>query len=548
MSHSVPTLSAESTWRCMSPQQRNELVVDLKAHVRHRLLSLFASLAPHLLEVIQSCLTNSSSVGLFAAPVLLYIHFSLTFQQTSSSAADVVRVLSSWTPIALRLPLEVWFLILDDALRCAHPGSLFALRLRGRLMPVCKTTEVVVRSYKPLWSVLRVSPQSTYNSIHAFLRQVTGQSFGVVVVDGRYTWPDETTRIARVRSAFDVCIHSTSHWSSLTVLSPYPSTVHYVFGLLRGKELPALKEVYVNAPVDFIQRDLRLDSSVTRHPQNLIRLDLRAVGQYGLGFVGYTALRFLCLVDLPTGSWPSVAGFCDFLRSATSLEELELRRVGLRGAFPSRPVSSSISPQELITLPSLRSLKLLFDNRYPEATLCLYPLIERLVLPSLSSLLLEFRSDPELVQYRTFGPRLCAPYVQIRGYLREQPLLEYLYSTLGSCEHLDLWLLGGIVCLKALGTTFPATLASRTIFMPNLTTLSLANRDWGYIHSSLLERAARGRRVKLLRVVVPFVQADLAQAVPLASWYDFQCTSEVVSDLVWVERRPVDVYTDVRRI
>ncbi|KAK7006375.1 hypothetical protein R3P38DRAFT_3214428 [Favolaschia claudopus] len=517
----MSSASLESVWRGLAPDRRLAIVQELVEYIHSCLLSYFAAVSPQFLHIVRYCIAHPPKCLL---------------------PADVVY---AWqirqTPPALRVPLEVWWMIFDWAVYQEHSASLPFWRMRARVMLVCASLRSYALSYKPFWTTLRVSPDSTRMSVKFFLDTVGERPLRVAVVDGGYSWPDERIRSAKLRQAFARCVLSARQWTSLFVLSPLPGTINHVFDTLAHRPLIQLEELYVDSQLSLRQRALGLSPNILRHPERVVRLDLRGAGCSAIRLPDFGALQVLRLIDLPYSAWPTSSHFFDFLQSAESLHELQLYHTGFRGPFLP-------SPTPKIALPSLRVFKVYFDHRIHKATECLYPLLARLHLSSLAVLSLQFGGDQDLFRYRANEVDLTASVVHVVGALREPELMEYLYSTFASCEHLDVSTLDGYASFQVLGRLGVDSPPSAIPLLPRLSILSVPNRHWEKIYDGLLQRSSRGRILQQLRVVVPKLEANPIHSLPAASLYDYTSTTEIVPEVVWVERRPLDVYSDVARV
>ncbi|KAK7055063.1 hypothetical protein R3P38DRAFT_2760345 [Favolaschia claudopus] len=521
----------DSVWRGLSPDEYafglskpSRLVIarELMEYIHSQLFSYFALVAPNLLYIVQYHIAH---------PPRLFLP-----TEGASGSSDPNR-----TPPALRAPLEIWWLIFDCTIAGAFPGSTISWRMRGRFILVCKTFKAFAVSYKPFWSTLRVSPQSTATSVNSFINAVGDRNFRLVAVDGGHVGPGELVHVTRFREAFAHCVRSSHQWTSVIVLSPYPATVHHVFKIVARLPLDRLEELYVFTDVYLYQRSLGLSPDVLQRPDNLIRLHLRGVGCSRLHLPDFRALQVLRLANVPYFAWPTARDFCDFLRCASSLKEVQLYHTGFTGSFETC---------DRITLPGLQILKLRFNHDFREATESLFPLLDLLRLPSLAELYLRFSGDAELSHYQSSRVALSAPFVQILGRLQNAVTLAELYATLSTCEHLSVSELDGYACFQALGSYFgnlviPASQYS-TPLLPRLSMLSVANRDWEHIYDGVLQRSSRGQLLRQLRVVVPQLNSELLQSLPPSSLARYDSTKKIVQEIVWHELRPFNLYADLR--
>ncbi|KAK7024671.1 hypothetical protein R3P38DRAFT_3193585 [Favolaschia claudopus] len=499
----MSSASLESVWRGLAPDRRLDIVQELVEYIHSCLLSYFAAVSP----------TISAHSALFALLILLNVCCLLMSFTLGKSVVE--------TPPALRVPLEVWWMIFDWAVYQEHSASLPFWRMRARVMLVCASLRSYALSYKPFWTTLRVSPDSTRTSVKFFLDTVGERPLRVAVVDGGYSWPDERIRSAKLRQAFARCVLSARQWTSLFVLSPLPGTINHVFDTLAYRPLLQLEELYVDSQLSLRQRALGLSPNILRHPERVVRLDLRGAGCSAIRLPDFGALQVLRLIDLPYSAWPTSSHFFDFLQSAESLHELQLYHTGFRGPFLRHSLPKS---------------------------LCLLSAFSRSISITAFTKPRNFGGDQDLFRYRANEVALSASVVHVVGALRDPELMEYLYSTFASCEHLDLSTLDGYASFQVLGRPGGDSPPSSIPLLPRLSILSVPNRHWEKIYDGLLQRSSRGRTVQQLRVVVPKLEANPIHSLPAASLYDYTSTTEIVHEVVWVERRPLNVYSDVARV
>ncbi|KAK6974392.1 hypothetical protein R3P38DRAFT_3239697 [Favolaschia claudopus] len=490
------SMHLDSVWRTLSPDERLAIARELMEYIHSQLFAYFALVAPRLLYIVQYHIAH---------PPRLFLPTGY-----AAGSSDPHR-----TPPALRLPLEIWWLIFDCTIAGAFPGSTISWRMRGRFLLVCKTFKAFAGSYKPLWSTLRVSPLSTATSVNFFINIVGDRNFRLVAVDGGHVGPGEL--------AFAHCVLSSHQWTSVIVLSPYPATVHHVINILARRPLDRLEELYVFTDVYLYQRSLGLSPDVLQRPDNLIRLHLRGCWMFSTSPSCFRALQVLRLANVPHFAWPTARDFCDFLRCASSLKEVQLYHTGFTGSFDACDRDGELVPTPRSAAPA-----------------------------SLAKLYLRFSGDAELSHYQSSRVALSAPFVQILGRLQNVFTLAELYATLSTCEHLNVSELDGYACFQALGSYFgnfsiPASQHS-TPLLPRLSMLSVANRDWEHVYDGVLQRSGRGQLLRQLRVVVPQLNSEPFQSLPPNSLAHYVSTKEIVQELAWHELRPFDLYADVYRV
>ncbi|KAK7021178.1 hypothetical protein R3P38DRAFT_3196902 [Favolaschia claudopus] len=410
---------------------------------------------------------------------------------------------------AERLPLELWFLVLDHLLVDVFAGSEQLCRSRSCLRLVCSTFNVVASAYPPFWKTLRVDLRSTRDSVACFIEKNAQRAMDVFVVDGdpNATYDEDGdllpsqpgTRSSRFMNAFDASLRCMPFWSSLTVLSPFPSTVRHVFNMVSTSSRDHLlfSDIHVICLAgDYGERYCVVSpSSFFPRLPSLSVVRFEGFGVYSLSYRDCPALRVLRLVNLPPEAWPYLDDLMTFFRQASRLEELEFRNVGAhrRGDLNTRPVPVSVS--------SLRKLRVNIDDRYPEATRLNMDVVALLRFPLLEHLHLYFHGDRDLRTYKEASIRLDASYVVLSGYLREYDLIRYLYSTFRQVVSLDLSSLGGAPCFAALGFAPDAPTARVRLVMPHLLFLCVEARDWADLYVGLLDRSTLGSALRHLEVV-----------------------------------------------
>ncbi|KAK7018844.1 hypothetical protein R3P38DRAFT_2783549 [Favolaschia claudopus] len=465
-------------------------------------------------------------------------------------AVAPMRLPSLGSVLLHRLPLEMWSLIFDHLVEDVFPGSASFARARHRLCVSCSALRQAAFAYPAFWKTLRIDLQTCHLSVTSFISHNGNRPMSVVIVDGTAPSLDNEPidlspgiHSNRFLAALRVAMSSSSLWSALRIVSPHPSTVSYVLGLLREQPSVTLNRMHVVCLP--LPDDVRC--SVIEHPFVAPALDVLHFEGFAVFNFSYAAcvnLRVLRLVDLPVHAWPSASRLFAFFRGASRLEELEFRCVGVSRShallFP--------DDEKPITLPSLRKVRFNFDDRYPDATSLNVDLVRRLSFPSLHDIHLYFHGDRDLQHYIDSDLALNAPVVALSGYLRRHDLIRCLYSTMDRAISLNLFDMGGRPSLAALGFPPLRPPGSTPLAMPRLVSLRVQAGSWAELYVGLLDRSSVGCPIKHLEVL-----QILPDDVPLGSnrycqphvhpnaLYAVHSLSEVVDHIIWPARHACNI-------
>ncbi|KAK7024126.1 hypothetical protein R3P38DRAFT_3194846 [Favolaschia claudopus] len=193
-------------------------------------------------------------------------------------------------------------------LQDASPGSVRFHRTRGCFGLVCHFLNAAVLSYPPFWTALRIDMWSTKYSVDHSLARNAGRPMTVIVVDSDPSVTCDAdddsmsfnpgTRSIHFISAFDASLGTVRLWSSLTILSPYPSTVEYLFSLIHSPPALALSGVRV-ACLPWIPGPHCIVVGPALNPSALTHLRFEGFGVYKFPIASCVSLQVLRLVDLP---------------------------------------------------------------------------------------------------------------------------------------------------------------------------------------------------------------------------------------------------------
>ncbi|KAK7033322.1 hypothetical protein R3P38DRAFT_3186860 [Favolaschia claudopus] len=543
-------------WASFSSSERLALRAWMQDALRNEVENAFKTLAADISAVVSQVLRDhiASRLGKIPLNLISLKRQCLIDLRTSS------LLFAESSPSATRVPLEVWWLVFDLLLQDAAPGSVRFCRTRGCLALVCPFLNAAVLSYPPFWKTLRIDLWSTKHSVDHFIARNAERPMTVIVVDGdpsvRYDADDDSmsfnpgTRSIDFISAFNASLRTVRLWASLIILSPYPSTVEYIFNLLRDLSALALSRVRV-ACLPWIPGRHCIVVGSPLNPSALTHLRFEGFGVYKFPIASSVSLQVLRLVDLPVEAWPSFVDLMSFFENATRLEELEFRNVG---ACRSR-TRTELAKRPPIILSSLRKARFYLDNRFPDATELNLDILRCLRFPFLHDLHLYFHGDADLRAYKVAAISLSAPCMSLSGYLREYDLIRHLYSTFRRVVSLDLSALGGSPCFAALGLPLNSSPGTTSIAMPRLVSLCVEARDWIDLYVGLLDRSSVGspvRHLEILQVLPDDVPIQVGKVywpkVPTKSLYAFDGLSAVVDHVKWTVRHRFNLYSDLRRV